>query len=62
MRIVGGTIDELYFFTEDRLVQLDIKSAKRFARLQLGSGKYVNCTIGKIYVNNMLVLENEKTI
>ena len=58
MQIFGGIIGTVNLSTKDRL---DAKSAKQYAQQKLSSGKYKNCTIGKVYVNGMLVLENVRT-
>ena len=53
-----GKIDELKFYT---MKEMDIEQAEEYAMQQLQNGRYNNCTIGKVYVNEELVLEDVKT-
>lgn len=52
-----GKIGKLEFNTTERM---DTTQAKEYAMQKLQNGSYRNCTIGKVYVNGELVLENVK--
>lgn len=56
-QVFCGTIGTVTFETRERL---DTVEAKKYAMQQLQGGSYKNCTIGKVYVNGELVLENIK--
>lgn len=53
-----GKIGKLEFNTTERM---DTTQAREYAMQELQNGSYRNCTIGKVYVNGELVLENVKT-
>ncbi len=40
--------------------ELDVEAAKDYAMKNLKNGSYEGCTIGKVFVNGELVLENVK--
>lgn len=51
------SISNVVFKTEE---DFDSEQAKEYAKQQLQKGNFQNCTIGKVYVNEKLVLENIK--
>ncbi len=57
MQIFSGTIGKLTFNTAEKM---DTEQAKKYALQKLQNGNYKSCTIGEIYVNGELVLENVK--
>lgn len=52
-----SSIGEVSFNT---IKELDSEAAKDYAMKELQNGSYKDCTIGKVYVNGELVLENVK--
>ncbi len=52
-----GKIGKLEFNTTGKM---DTEQAREYAIQKLCDGGYHNCTIGKVYVNGELVLENVK--
>lgn len=50
-----NNIKEVTFLTPK---QLSSDAAKEFAYKKLHNGSYKNCTVGKVFVNGQLVLEN----
>lgn len=55
IRIFSGTIDQLAFNTSEKM---DTERAKKYALQKLQNGSFKNCTISKVYVNEVLVLED----
>lgn len=53
-----GKIGKLEFNTMEKM---NTEQAREYAMQKLRSGSCHNCTIGKVYVNGKLVLENVKT-